>query len=76
MKTDFNTFKNIALQLSENERAELAKTLLESLDNSSVLFENEWMSVVRERKQKYLAGESSSRSWTAVKKEAENRLKS
>ncbi|MCR9132862.1 MAG: addiction module protein [bacterium] len=76
MKTDFNTFKITALQLSENERAELAKTLLESLDNSSVLFEDEWMSVVRERKQKYLAGESSSRSWTAVKKEAENRLKS
>ncbi|MBO6537599.1 MAG: addiction module protein [Balneolaceae bacterium] len=76
MKTDFNTFKNTALQLSEYERAELAKSLLESLDNSSVLFEDEWMSVVRERKQKYLAGESSSRSWTAVKKEAENRLKS
>ncbi|MBO6795279.1 MAG: addiction module protein [Balneolaceae bacterium] len=76
MESDLNTLKNSALQLNEDERAELAKSLLESLDDSSILYQDEWLNLVRERKQKYLAGESSSKSWDVIKKEAENRLKS
>ncbi len=76
METDLNTLKNSALQLNEEERAELAKSLLESLDDSSILYQDEWLNLIRERKQKYLAGESSSKSWDVIKKEAANRLKS
>ena len=76
MQTDLNTLKNSALQLKEEERAELVKSLLESLEDSRFLYQDEWLSLVKERKQRYLAGESSSKSWTAIKKEAENRLKS
>lgn len=76
MEIDLNTLKNSALQLKEEERAELVKSLLESLEYSRFLYQDEWLNLVRERKQRYLAGESSSKSWTAIKKEAENRLKS
>ncbi len=69
MNTSLKDLKSSALQLKKEDRAELAKSLLESLgEDASILYEEEWMNVVRERKENYTAGKSGTTSWKEVKK--------
>lgn len=66
------TIKKQALELSEAERAELAHSLIDSLNPESE-FETEeaWSKELKKRISRYEQGASSSKPWNEVKKNAQ-----
>ena len=66
------TIKKQALELSEEERAELAHLLIDSL-NPEAEFETEeaWSKELKKRIDRYEQGASSTKSWSEVKKKAQ-----
>lgn len=68
-------FKKQALKLSSQERAELAHMLIDSLDPEKG-FESEeaWSEELKKRIDRYELGESSTKPWSEVKKNAQTLL--
>jgi putative addiction module component (TIGR02574 family) len=67
--------KKQALELSNQERAELAHLLIDSL-NPEKEFESEeaWSKELKKRIDRYEQGESSAKPWSEVKKNAQSLL--
>lgn len=67
--------KKQALELSDKERAELAHLLIDSL-NPDEEFESEeaWANELNERISRYEQGESPTKSWSEVKRNAQRRI--
>jgi len=66
------TIKKQALELSEEERAELAHLLIDSL-NPEAEYESEktWSKELKKRIDRYEQGASSTKPWSEVKKNAQ-----
>lgn len=61
-----------ALKLSDNERAELAHMLIDSLHPEKVFdSEEDWLEELKKRINRYEQGESSAKSWNEVKRNAQ-----
>lgn len=61
-----------ALKLSDNERAELAHMLIDSLGTEKDFDSEEvWLEELKNRINRYEQGESSTKSWNEVKKNAQ-----
>jgi putative addiction module component (TIGR02574 family) len=66
---------NDALQLSDDERAELAVTLIRSLDGKlEADVEAAWGEEIEKRARDALAGKSRTESWDAVRERARARI--
>ena len=67
--------KKQALELSDQERAELAQVLIDSLHPEKE-FESEeaWSKELKKRIDRYEQGESSAKPWSEVKKNAQSLL--
>lgn len=66
------TIKKQVLKLSDNERAELAHLLINSLNpEAEVESEEAWSKELKKRINRYEEGTSSTRSWSEVKKNAQ-----
>ena len=77
MNCDLKEIKISALQLDEKDRLELVKSLVESLDKkNTLLYENEWLNIAKERKVNYEAGKSGTTSWEDIKKELDKKVQS
>jgi len=72
---DSKTLKKQALELSHHERAQLAHLLIDSL-HPETDFETEesWARELKSRIRQYEEGKSSTKSWTKVKRNAQNLL--
>lgn len=76
MNTDFKEIENSALKLDEKQRAELAKRLLESLeDQIDEDVEQAWAEELKRRKEQVESGEATTIPAEKVLKEARNLLK-
>lgn len=66
------TLKNQALELSEEDRAELAHLLIESLD-PEIEYESEeaWSKELKKQIDRYEQSASSTKPWNKVKKDAQ-----
>ncbi|MEP0005079.1 MAG: addiction module protein [Balneola sp.] len=77
MKSTLKEIKTSALNLDEKDRIELLQSLVESLDrNKTLLYEDEWLEIAREREVNYKAKKSSSTSWIDIKKELNKKIQS
>jgi putative addiction module component (TIGR02574 family) len=66
------TIKKQALKLSEEERAELADLLIDSLDTGAKFgTEEAWSKELKRRIDRYENGASSTKPWNEVKKNAQ-----
>lgn len=66
------SIKKQALELSEEERAELAHLLIDSLDpEAEYESEESWSKELRKRIDRYEQGASSTKTWNEVKKNAQ-----
>ena len=67
--------KKQALELADQERAELAHMLIDSLHpDQEFESEEDWSKELRKRIDRYEQGESSARPWSEVKKKAQSLL--
>lgn len=77
MSSNLKDIQTYALQLDEKDRLELVQSLVESLDkNRTLLYEDEWLSIAREREVNYKAGKSGTSSWEDIKKELDKKVQS
>lgn len=68
-------FRKQALELSRQERAELAHMLIDSLHSDNEFeSEVEWSAELKKRIDQYEKGDSSAKPWTEVKKNARSLL--
>ena len=75
MNSNLKEIKTSALQLNERDRLELVKSLVNSLDrNKTLLYEDEWLNIAKEREVNYKAGESNTTSWEDIKKELDKKI--
>jgi len=77
MNSTLKEIKTSALQLDEEDRLELLQSLVKSLDrNKTLLYENEWLSIAKEREVNYEAGKTGTTSWQDIKKELDKKVQS
>ncbi len=77
MNSTLKEIKTSALQLDEKDRLELLQSLVKSLDrNKTLLYENEWLSIAKERRVNYEAGKTGTTSWQDIKKELDKKVRS
>ena len=77
MNSSLKEIKNSALKLDEKDRLELVQSLVKCLDkNRTLLYEDEWLSIAREREVNYKAGKSGTTSWEDIKKELDKKVQS
>ena len=69
MNSNLKEITTSALRLTKEDRIDLAKSILESIDEQTILYQKEWMDVVKEREENYKAGKSTSTSWDEIKSE-------
>lgn len=63
--------KKGALKLSQNERAELAHLLIDSLGpKAEIVTEEEWSAELKRRIDNYEKGENSAKAWNSIKSNA------
>jgi putative addiction module component (TIGR02574 family) len=69
MNASLKNIRTTALKLKEEERIKLIEALLDSMEDGDViLYKEEWLNVVKERKMRYEKGKSGSTSWEEIKK--------
>ncbi|MEP1306832.1 MAG: addiction module protein [Balneola sp.] len=77
MNSTLKEIKTSALQLDEKDRLQLLQSLVKSLDrNKTLLYENEWLSIAKERRVNYEAGKTGTTSWQDIKKELDKKVRS
>ncbi|MDZ7714792.1 MAG: addiction module protein [Balneolaceae bacterium] len=75
MITDFKEIQHSALELNEKHRAELAKKLIDSLDQKiDDDIEQDWIDEIKRRKEEIKSGEVTPISGQEVHKEAQELL--
>lgn len=77
MNSTLKEIKSSALQLDEKDRLELLQSLVKSLDkNKTLLYENEWLDIAKERQVNYEARKTGTTSWQDIKKELDKKVQS